>query len=264
MYSKGEYEKKRGKMWWCKSEWTESKIEAHGWLEGWINTGRWHRKRWRLSFGLGVQENPPHFFFPRTVWHWCMCVHFVERSVWGEGDWDGERGEARGNRCSALLGWMHTGEGDRERTPHFSSTILQQCRDIYNNGSLALAALCYWSWSGKPKHTVNLIVVLSTSSKKACILYASHTVMPSVTALISQLNVRMENNKIGYQHNNTGSTLLLLIPIKGIFVRGADNASHLYLVLIYFPQAYWLTNRISSKTLHRIEGVGGRQGGRER
>lgn len=69
----------------------------------------------------------------------------------------------------------------------------------------------------------------------------------------------METNKIGYQHNNTGSTLPMLIPIKGIFVQEADNASHLYLIMIYFPQAYWLTNRISSKTLHRIEGVGGRE-----
>lgn len=73
----------------------------------------------------------------------CLWVHFFlsfffsdPREGWRDGvreepggDWERD-GEARGNRCSALLGWAHTGEGDRERIPHFSSAVLQQCRDM--------------------------------------------------------------------------------------------------------------------------------------
>lgn len=43
-------------------------------------------------------------------------VYFVELIGVREGDWDGE-GRDGGNRCSALLGWMHTGEGHRENPP---------------------------------------------------------------------------------------------------------------------------------------------------
>lgn len=173
-------------------------IEMTGW--GWINTERWQRKRWRLSTGLGVKENPLlfSFFFLQD----CLALVYVRAFCWAigvrEGDWDRERGEARGNRCSALLGWMHTGEGDRERIPHFSSTILQQCRDIYNNGSLALSALCYWSCSGNPIHTVNLIVVLTTHLIDACVCFTNYTVILSVSVPISQVNVIIPTNWIWY------------------------------------------------------------------
>lgn len=91
-----------------------------------------------------------------------VCAILFQRSVGGrveevEGYWEGD-GEARGNCCSALLGWAHTGEGDRERIPHFSSTTLQQCRDFYNNGTPAPSQLCYWSVSGNPTYSQSVIL----------------------------------------------------------------------------------------------------------
>lgn len=127
----------------------------------------------------------------------CLALVYVRAFCWAIGVRGGwlRRREGRGARKSlqCIVRLNAHRRGRQRENPHFSSTILQQCRDIYNNGSLALAALCYWSWSGKPIHTVNLIVVLSTSSKKACILSASHTVMLSVRALISQLNAMNGN-----------------------------------------------------------------------
>lgn len=54
-----------------------------GMSEGWINTERRQRKRWRLSSGLTEKENPLLFFFPPSELFSigvCAC-DFFERSV---------------------------------------------------------------------------------------------------------------------------------------------------------------------------------------
>ena len=111
---------------------------------------------WARQWGLGGGEW-------RVVGTWRGEAHQRDEGREREGD-------SQGNRCSVLLGRTRTEEGDSERIPHFSSTILQQCSDLSTTMTTMAAPYfkppCNWSSDGNS--------IRSTTKQSSNFVLSSH------------------------------------------------------------------------------------------
>lgn len=125
--------------------------------EGRINTERRHRKRWRLQLECG-KENPQLIFFIFSPPD-CLISPYVQALICARargGDW-GRWRERRGNRCSTLLGGVHTGGRQRE------SPILAQ--QYYGSAAVSTTMAAQPSQPG----AIDLVVVTQyTHSQSDC------------------------------------------------------------------------------------------------
>ena len=148
-----------------------------------------------------------------------------------------ERGARKPLQCIVRLSAHRRGR-QRENPPFQLNNItaVQRYLQQWQPGTLG-AVLLILQWQPNT-HRVSVIVVLTSHQINARGCF-SHLQIPSHSDCLSKCT----GYKLDLISDITGNILLILIPIiikkKDICLNNANNASsHLYLVLIYFPQAY--------------------------